>query len=80
MDNNLLANIARLHTTKMGAERIARNLSLPTGDAVAWCRRAIESADDIIRRGKNFYIRAGDVTVTVNASSFTVITAHRRKT
>ncbi len=51
MENELLKNLDRLHTTKLGVERIKRNLALDTDDCV----------------------------ITVNAYSYTVITAHRKK-
>ena len=56
MQNALLANLNKLHTTALGAGRIKRNLSLGEVDVIAWCRQMIETADDIVRRGKNWYI------------------------
>ena len=43
MSNELIENIAKLHTTEMGAKRIKRNLELANDDAVAWCRLKILS-------------------------------------
>lgn len=51
MENELLKNLNRLHTTKLGVERIKRNTALDTDDCI----------------------------ITVNAYSYTVITAHRKK-
>ena len=69
----------RIHTTEMGAERIRRNLGLPDRtDATAWCRTKIQSPSaSVERRGKNRYIRIDGCQITVNASSYTIITAHR---
>ena len=69
----------RIHTTEMGAERIRRNLGLPDHtDAAAWCRAKIQSPGaSVERRGKNWYIRIDGCEITVNASSYTIITAHR---
>ena len=69
----------RIHTTEMGAERIRRNLGLPDRtDATAWCRTKIQSPGaSVERRGKNWYIRIDGCEITVNASSCTIITAHR---
>lgn len=77
----LLENISRLHTTVLGTERIKRNLSLHNAvDAVEWCRQIIQSADSsILRRGKNWYIIADGCEITVNAYSYTIITAHKLK-
>ena len=69
----------RIHTTEMGAERIRRNLGLPDRtDTAAWCRAKILSPGaSVERRGKNWYIRIDGCEITVNASSYTIITAHR---
>ena len=76
---NIMDHSERIHTTEMGAERIRRNLGLPDRtDAVAWCRMKIQSPGaSVERRGKNWYIRTDGCEITVNASSYTVITAHR---
>jgi len=67
----------KVHTTVLGAVRIKRNLGLPDEDPVAWCKDRIKNADNIVRRGKNWYVYVDDVVITVNASSFTIITAHK---
>ena len=78
MKNDLLKNIDRLHTTEMGAGRITRNLGLKDEDPLEWCRaRIIDQAAAAERRGKNWYVRADGCVITVNASSFTIITAHK---
>lgn len=75
----LLSNLEQLHTTDLGAERIRRNLRLDTADVVCWCREKIEAANaSITRKGKNWYISVDSCEITVNAHSYTIITAHRR--
>ncbi|WP_347707783.1 DUF3781 domain-containing protein [Eubacterium sp. 1001713B170207_170306_E7] len=75
--NDLITNIDRLHTTELGAARIRRNLSIETGDVVAWCRAAILDPDaEMAHRGKNWYVRTSGCEITVNARSYTLITAH----
>lgn len=74
--NELLGNIGLLHTTPMGAERICRNLGID-GDAVEYCREKILSPEArISRKGKNWYVAVENCVITVNASSYTIITAH----
>lgn len=74
----LIGNLPKLHTTVLGIERIKRNLSLNEQDVVGWCREKIgDPASRISRRGKNWYIDAGDCVITVNAYSYTIITAHK---
>ena len=75
--NDLTQNIDKLHTTRMGAERIICNFNLQTDDVVAWCKEAVINADIIIGQGKNWYVYGGGVAITVNAHSFTVITARK---
>lgn len=78
--NCLIENIDRLHTTELGVERIKRNLQIQTNDVVAWCKERILDQDaKIERRGKNWYVTAGGCKITVNAHSYTIITAHRLK-
>jgi len=65
----------------MGVTRIRRNLGLETGDVVEWCREKIRSPAAVIsRRGKNWYVEAENCIITVNARSYTIITAHKVKT
>lgn len=79
-DNELLKNLDKLHTTKLGVERIKRNLSLDTDDVVDWCKTKINSANAVITRtGKNWYVSVENNVLTVNAYSYTIITAHKAK-
>jgi hypothetical protein len=73
----LISNLAKLHTTKLGVERVKTNLSLDVNDVVLWCKEQIAMPkSEVIRRGKNWYIFVGGSVLTVNAHSYTVITAH----
>jgi len=79
MNTDLLANLDRIHTTELGVERIKRNLGLTDVDVVVWCKDKIKNADNIMKRGKNWYVHVDKAIITVNASSFTIITAHKAK-
>lgn len=79
--NDLIRNIDKLHTTEPGVTRIKRNLSIDTEDVVLWCRmRILDENAQIERKGKNWYATADDCIITVNAHSYTIITAHKLKT
>lgn len=79
-DNELLKNLERLHTTELGVARIKRNLSLETDDVIEWCKDKINADNAVItRKGKNWYVNADGCIITVNAYSYTVITAHKEK-
>jgi hypothetical protein len=74
----LTDNTDRLCTTELGEIRIKRNLGLDCEDAVNWCKKRIMSPNALIeRRGKNWYITADGCIITVNAYSYTIITAHK---
>jgi hypothetical protein len=73
----LISNIDKLHTTAMGVDRIKRNLKLETSDVVAYCKQKIMEKDcHIYRQGKNWYCEIDNIRITVNAYSYTIITAH----
>lgn len=74
----LLDNLDKIHTTELGVERIKRNLNLNNNDIVVWCKQQIEKAK-INRQGKNWYAQTDTAIITVNAHSYTIITAHKIK-
>lgn len=77
--NDLIDNIDKLHTTEMGMERIKRNLVIEVDDIVQWCRLKVLNECAIInRKGKNWYINIDNCEITVNAHSYTIITAHKK--
>ena len=76
----LLNNLSQLHTTPMGVERIRKNLCLSESinDVIDFCKKLIISSDcSIYRQGKNWYCEKEGMCITVNAYSFTIITAHK---
>jgi len=77
---NLIDCIDKLRTTELGAERVRKNLGVDgeQDSIVAWCRAWITDPKAVLeRRGKNWYATVDDVVITVNATKFTIITAHR---
>ncbi|WP_297521844.1 DUF3781 domain-containing protein [uncultured Clostridium sp.] len=78
--NILLLKLDRLHTTELGALRIKKNLEIDTEDVVKWCVDKIKQENTIIeRKGKNWYASIDECIITVNAHSYTIITAHKKK-
>lgn len=74
----LLENIDRLHTTQLGINRIRKNLKLDTEKVVDFCKSLIlDEKCRIYRQGKNWYCETGNIRLTVNSYSNTIITAHR---
>ncbi len=79
-EQDLLQALEHIHTTALGVERIRKNLSLNTDEVVAWCKEKIASPDAVIsRQGKNWYIETTDCVLTINAHSYTIITAHKKR-
>ena len=80
VSNELLVNLDKLHTTELGVVRIKKNLSLDIDNVVDWCKTKIESPNaTITRNGKNWYVNVDSCVITVNAYSYTIITAHKEK-
>ena len=77
--NDLIKNIRKIHTTELGIIRIRRNLNLETNDIVNWCRKKIMNAESILKKGKNWYVFYENIILTINANSYTIITAHLNK-
>ena len=78
--NELILNLDKLHTTELGVVRMKRNISLEVDDVVRWCREKIQNLNALITRvGKNWYVNVDDYKITINAYSYTIITAHKIK-
>ena len=77
---DLLNNLDKVHTTEMGVDRIKRNIEVNVEDIVAYCIDKIKQENAVIeRKGKNYYVSVDGIIITVNASSYTIITAHKEK-
>lgn len=80
----LLAHIDQIHTTELGVIRIEKVLKKEDDirnktnlDVVEWCKEIIKKENNkVIRKGKNYYITFYPYQITVNASSYTIITVH----
>ena len=73
----LLDNISKVHTTEMGIDRIKKNLKLNTNDVVEFCKNKILDKNcNIYKQGKNWYCEIGNIKITINSYSYTIITAH----
>ena len=76
----LLENINNVHTTKMGIERIKKNLKLENVNIVEYCKNKILDKNcNIFLKGKNWYCEIDNIVITINYNSYTIITAHKLK-
>ncbi len=73
----LLENVDKIHTTEMGVGRIQRNLEI-SEEPVEYCISKLKKEDSkVIKEGKNYYVTVDECRITINSSSFTIITAHK---
>ena len=73
----LLSNIDKIHTTKMGIDRIIKNINIETNDVVQYCKNKILDKNcNIYKKGKNWYCEIDNIIITINSYSYTIITAH----
>ena len=74
----LLNNIHKLHTPKLGIDRIQKNLELDSENIVDYIESLILNENcNIYKKGKNFYCEANNIKICINSSSYTIITAHK---
>ena len=72
----LLDNIDKIHTTKMGVDRIKRNLKIDSDDVVKYCKnKMLDKKCNIYKQGKNWYCEIENIKITINSYSYTIITA-----
>ena len=73
----LMKNIDKIHTTEMGIGRIQKNLGIDE-EPVSYCINKLQKENSkVSKKGKNYYIEVDDCIITINSSSFTIITAHK---
>ncbi|MDD3453346.1 MAG: DUF3781 domain-containing protein [Bacilli bacterium] len=76
----LLNNIDKVHTTKMGINRIKKNLELDSNDVIEYCKnKVLDKGCNIYKKGKNWYCEIDNTKITINSYSYTIITAHKFK-
>ena len=72
-----LSNIDKIHTTKMGFNRIKNNLKLETNNVLEYCKnKIIDNNSNIYKQGKNWYCKIDNIIITINSNTYTIITAH----
>jgi predicted transcriptional regulator len=75
----LIDNVGKIHTTEMGVGRIQKNLGIDS-EPVSYCISKLKQDNSVVEKeGKNYYVDVDDCIITVNSSSFTIITAHKKK-
>lgn len=73
----LIENIDKIHTTEMGVGRIQRNLGIDD-EPVSYCISKLKKEESEVKKeGKNYYVEVDGCIITINSSSFTIITAHK---
>ena len=76
----LLNNLDKDHNKEMDVDRIKRNIEVEVDDIVKYSVDKIKQENAVIEiKGKNFYVTVDGIIITINASSYTIITAHKEK-
>ena len=74
----LLLNIDKVHT-KMGIDRVKKNLKIDI-DVVKYCKKKVLDKNcNIYKQGKNWYCEIDNIIITINSYSYTIITAHTKR-
>lgn len=74
----LISNIDKIHTTKMGIDRIKKNLKINIDNVVEYCiDKILDKNCEIYKQGKNWYCEIDNIRITINSYSYTIITAHK---
>ena len=72
----VISNIDKIHTTRLGEERIKRNLKID-GEVINYVKKTLLDVDSVIyKKGKNYYCQLSNVVITINSYNYSVITAH----
>ena len=72
----ILLNIEKIHTTLMGFNRIKKNLNI-CDNVLNFCKnKLIDKRCFVYRKGKNYYCHIDNMVITINANTYTIITAH----
>lgn len=79
MVDMLIENIDKIHTTAMGYDRIRNNLDLGEVDVVVWCKNKILDNRSVKEKERTGISYIDGCVITVNASSYTIITCHKNK-
>ena len=73
----LLSNINRVHTTKLGEERIKKNLLVKNNNIIKYLKNKIKNNNCIVYKiGKNYYCEVDNIKITINSYNYCIITAH----
>lgn len=73
----LLDNTDKIHTTEISVGRIQKNLGI-TEEPVSYCISKLKKEESTVsKEGKNYYVEIDNCRITINSSSFTIITAHK---
>ncbi len=74
--NVLISNINKIHTTKLGEDRIKKNLNI-SNDVVNYLKEKIINNKSLVyKKGKNYYCEIDSIIITINSYNYSIITAH----
>ncbi len=78
--NNLINNIEKIHTTKLGKERIMKNLNNNNVNIIDYLKKLLLTKESMVyQKGKNYYCEIDNIIITINFYNYTIITAHMKE-
>ena len=78
--NNLIDNIEKIHTTKLGKERIMRNLNNNNVNIIDYLKKLLLTKESMVyQKGKNYYCEIANIIITINSYNYTIITVHMKE-
>ena len=76
----VISNIDKIHTTKLGEERIKKNLRLEDVNVIEYIKNKILDKEcRVYKKGKNYYCEIDNIRITINSYNYCVITAYIMK-
>lgn len=75
--SDLIKNIDKIHSTKLGIDRISKNLNIDKKQSIKYCVDIVKNnKTNIYKKGKNWYCEYDKIIITINSKTYTIITAH----
>ena len=73
----LETNIDKVWISDEVKERVSKNLGIDYVDELEYCKKKIiDPNSEISKFGLNYYCRNGNIVITINASTYRIVTAH----
>ena len=79
LKNILISNIDKIHTTKLGEDRIKKNIKINSDVVIYLKNKILDDKSIVYKEGKNYYCEIDNIRITINSYNYSIITAHIKK-